>query len=271
MIVSTHGILASYVGVSYDTDAQAFINATGITDNTHKNAINQLVLDLKSYSIWTKFKAIYPFVGGTATTHKFNLKDSRDLDAAFRLQFVNGWTHSSTGAKPNGTDAYANTYLTPSTAISNVNSMALSNYSRTLNTSANGVQIGCYDGANEVTLYQYYSAVLRKGGSMYQFPNEAALSENPGTQGLQIISRTSSSLHKLFFNNSLLNTNTNTRTFGLPSRAIYLGASNWSTGTTQFSPHEHAFDSIGDGLTDTEAANLYTAVNNYQVALSRNV
>ena len=34
---------------------------------------------------------------------------------------------------------------------------------------------------------------------------------------------------------------------------------------------EYAFSSIGDGLTDTEAANLYTLVQNYQVALSRNV
>ena len=30
-------------------------------------------------------KAIYPFVGGTATTHKFNLKDPADINAAFRL------------------------------------------------------------------------------------------------------------------------------------------------------------------------------------------
>ena len=82
MIVATHGILASYKGI--DTDAQAFITATGITDNTQKNSINQLVLDLKSYGVWSKIKAIYPFVGGTATTHKFNLKDPRDLDAAYR-------------------------------------------------------------------------------------------------------------------------------------------------------------------------------------------
>ena len=52
-------------------------------------------------------KALYPFVGGTATSHKFNLKDPRDLDAAFRLQFNGGWTHNSNGVTPNGTNGYA--------------------------------------------------------------------------------------------------------------------------------------------------------------------
>ena len=129
-----------------DSDAQAFITATGITDTTQKNAINQLVLDLKSYSIWTKMSAIYPFVGGTATTHKWNLKDPRDLDVAFRLTFSGGWTHSATGALPNGTNGYADTFLTPSTSLLQ-NSSHISYYSRT---QSNGleVEIGSSTGPN---------------------------------------------------------------------------------------------------------------------------
>jgi hypothetical protein len=272
MILANHGIVSSSGGViSFDADALAFITAASITDNTQKTAVNTLVTDLKTYNIWTKMKAVYPFVGGTASSHKWNLKDPRDLDAAYRLVFVNGWTHSSTGVKPNGTDAYADTKLIPNSAISSVNSMSLSNYSRTSNTSVNGSQMGCYDGVQEVSLYQYYSAILRKGGSMYQYPSEAVLSENPSTQGLQIISRTSSTSAKLFFNNTLLNTNTATRSFALPSRSIYLAAANWATGATQLTPHEHAFDSIGDGLTDTEASNLYTIVQAYQTILGRQI
>jgi hypothetical protein len=34
---------------------------------------------------------------------------------------------------------------------------------------------------------------------------------------------------------------------------------------------ELAFASLGDGLTDTEAANFYTAVQAFQTALSRNI
>ncbi len=48
----------------FDTDAQAFFDrvttAGGSLSNTEKTAVNQLVLDMKSYSIWSKMKAIYP-------------------------------------------------------------------------------------------------------------------------------------------------------------------------------------------------------------------
>ena len=131
-------------GVSYDPDAQAFFTASGLTGTTNLNAINQLVLDLKSYGIWTKMKAIYPFVGGTAALHKWNLKDPRDLDAAFRLVFNGGWTHSATGATPNGTNAFANTYLSPSTQLS-LTSTHLSYYSRT-NVNLTQVEIGSQSG-----------------------------------------------------------------------------------------------------------------------------
>lgn len=106
--------------VAYDADAQAFITATGIS-GTNASAINTLVLDLKAANIWTKMKAIYPIIGGTATAHKFNLKNPLDTDAAFRLSFVGGWTHSSNGALPNGTNAFADTFLQPNSFYSTNN------------------------------------------------------------------------------------------------------------------------------------------------------
>jgi hypothetical protein len=121
-----------------DPDAQAFITAAGITNPTQQGAINTLVIALKGYSIWTKFKAIYPVVGGTASQHKYNLKDPRDLDAAFRLTFATGWTHSATGMTPNGTSAYADTFCS---ILNNIgeSSHAFGVYSRTNNTS--GAQV----------------------------------------------------------------------------------------------------------------------------------
>ena len=59
----------------FDADAQAFITAASITDPTQQSAINTLVVNLKSYGIWNQMFAIYPFVGGTAASHKWNLKN----------------------------------------------------------------------------------------------------------------------------------------------------------------------------------------------------
>jgi len=104
MFLATHGILArSASGAAVDPDAQAFITAASITDLTQQSAINQLVVDLKGYNIWTKFKAIYPIVGGVASSHSVNLK----TPGTYNLTFASGWTHSSTGMTP--LNAYADT------------------------------------------------------------------------------------------------------------------------------------------------------------------
>jgi len=90
---------------AFDADAQAFFTAASITDSTQKSAVNQLVLDLKSYNIWTKIKALYPIVGGSASSHAVNLK----TPGTYNLTFATGVTHSSTGMTGNGTSGYANT------------------------------------------------------------------------------------------------------------------------------------------------------------------
>src|ERR1035437_5830016 len=82
---------------TYDVDAQRFIDSSGITDNTQKSAINNFVKQLKDSSLWTKFVAVYPMVGGTATTTKWNLKDPRNLDAAYRLTFNGAPVYAGTG------------------------------------------------------------------------------------------------------------------------------------------------------------------------------
>jgi hypothetical protein len=257
-----------------DADAQLFITNAAITDTTQKAAIDKLVVDLKGYGIWSKMKAIYPFIGGTASQHKFNLRNPLDTDAAFRLVFNGGWVHSSTGAKPNGVNGFADTKCNPFINLSGY-SQHVSMYSKTQDIYVSGANMGCYtSGTNsEINLYQYYNAINFKGGSSYEYPTYALKVNNQNTLGFQINSRTANNALTLHFNGVLLQTNTNIETKTRPSANIYLAASNWLSGggANQYTPHETAFNSIGDGLTDTEAANYYTAVQTFQTTLSRQV
>ena len=244
-------------------DAQAFIIAAGITDPTQKSAIITLVANLKAYGIWTKMKAIYPIVGGTASSHKFNLKDPRDLDAAFRLTFSSGWTHSSTGMLPNGTSAYADTFLNTSTQL-NVNSHSFGMYSRTNNTTGSQA-IGSFDNTprflqNNLSLGNFVSGLV---SSIISY------TANPSTS-LLMLSRTSSTLSKAFRAGVLLGQET-VAMGTLPAFNFYLGARNNAGPAALYSVHQCAFAFIGDSLTDTEAANFYTAVQAYQTTLSRQV
>jgi hypothetical protein len=260
-------IRPKFFGGGTDADAQAFITAAAITDATQQSAINTLVVDLKAYGIWTKMKALYPFVGGTASAHKFNLKDPRDLDAAFRLVFSGGWTHSSNGATPNGTNAFANTYLTPSTTLGTT--FSLSYYSNTDIASLNAVscEIGIFQSVSQMCALS-----LRRNLNVNLFGADgygnSVTSTSTNSNFYGICSRTSTTSFKLFKNNTLINTNTATDTGSKPTIPIYLALQNGFTG---YSNRRCALASIGDGLTDTEVGNLYTAVQAYQTTLSRNV
>lgn len=253
-----------------DADAQAFIDAAGITDATQQSAINTLVTDLKGYGIWSKMKAIWPFVGGTSSTHKWNLKDPRDLDAAFRLVFSGGWTHSSTGALPNGTNGYADTKLNPSSILTQ-NSTHLATY---LRTDTNGLHMDIGASTNttssSILIYGRFSGNSIADTGFYLTSRISVAVAN--SLGLYTIKRTANNNLKLFKNGSEIGNNTTTDNTLLPNSTTYISAINDGTGAlSQFSNRQVAFASIGDGLTDTEAANLYTAVQAYQTTLSRNV
>jgi hypothetical protein len=256
--------------VAYDADAQAFITATGIS-GTNANAINQLVLDLKTASIWTKFKAIYPMVGGTATSHKFNLITPADTNAAFRLVFNGGWVHSSTGATPNGTNGWANTFCLPSNMA--LNSIHLSHYSRSNN--AKGVDVSCA-GQNANAYCELAIKFNASGGwvKLNTIPNAVAQT-SVDARGHFIGNRTASTVSKFIRNGVNLNTYTVASNRNPPVNLaiggnLYLNASNVLQ-VFSYSDKECAFASIGDGLTDAEATALYNAVNTFQVTLGRNV
>lgn len=259
----------------YDPNAQAFFTAANITDTTQKNAVNQLVLDLKSANIWTKMKALYPVVGGVASSHAVNLK----TPGTYNLTFATGWTHSSTGMTPNGA-TYANTNLIPNTNLTS-NNHSLSYYSRTNNTTT-GYELACQSIQASSTQYGYMLLSAYNSGTSYyqqqtQNLNAITVSE-ANTLGFYLGSRVSSISFKGYKNGILKGTNTNTASVigsYLPVNSIYLGAfnlnNNGAISTISYSNRECSFASIGDGLTDAEASSFYTAVQNYQTTLGRQV
>ena len=258
----------------FDADALAFLDAASISDSTIRNATTQLVINLKDAGLWTKMAAIYPLVGGTATTHKWNLKDPRDLDAAFRLAFSGGFTHSSTGVLPNGTTGYASTYLIPDTSLT-AESMSLGYYSRSdTNTATDQIDLGVTDAVDFLWLSPQYDS----GGFVDRFlarnssVSVLADTANADARGFYLCSKTSNaaSTFKTYKNGGVEATNTgsgdNPATYDL-----MLFAYN-NSGLDRFHTNrECAFASIGDGLTDTESLAMYNAVQAFQTTLSRQV
>jgi hypothetical protein len=257
------------VATSYDADAQLFFNAesaAGVTlTTTQMDAVNQWVVDAKAAGIWTKFKAIYPFVGGTATAHKFNLKNPLDTDAAFRLTFTGGWTHSSTGMLPNGTNAYANTFLNTSTQLT-ATSTHLSYYSRTATPVGSTIEIGVNNGGASY-LHLRSAANFIAGSTTVIVPFTTTLN----SQGFWVGSKRSNTDRETYLNGTTQSTVATSDTAAYVNANMYLGAGNALGTTANYSNKECAFASIGDGLTDLESQLFYQITEKYQVALSRNI
>jgi hypothetical protein len=253
-----------------DADATAFITAAAITGATQQNAIITLVTQLKTYGIWSKMKALYPFVGGTAAQHRFNLKDPRTVNAAFYLDFFGGGTHSANGYQPNG-NSYADTKLIPQYVLASNNSH-LSFYSRSNTVGANRASMGSTNSPSFTTSHQMFLRFT--DGNFYGIidSNTAfAQFSNTNTTGYYVVSRASNNSIKAYKNSSLVATNTNTITPITNSYPILISARNDAFTPQNFDDKETAFASIGDGLSDTEAANFYTAVQTYQTTLGRQV
>jgi hypothetical protein len=255
-------------GYGLDPDASAFITAAGITDATQKAALNTLVAQLKGYGIWTKMTAIYPFVGGTATTHKYNLKDPRDLDAAFRIVWSGAVTHNSNGVTGDGSTGFGDTKLVPSTSLTS-NDTHLSVYGRSAGlTATNPIDAGAFTGGTSAFFMgtrlndKFYSASYNNAG-------DVAVSNTDG-RGFYIASRRSSSDMEAYKNGA--SSGTSAAAAGtLPTTSTYVCGGGTSGGVTNPSNRNLALVSVGAGLTSTEAANFNTAVQAYQTTLSRNV
>jgi len=268
--------------VPSDSDAQAFITAAAITNETQQTAIDNLDIGLKADNIWSKIGILYPFVGGNQTSHRYNLKSA----GSYLLTFHGEWIHSSTGAQPNGINAYAETgYLDSSHGINR----HVSVYSRQ-NINHTGKEIGVsfhiiegesgYGGSNTLAFAGAYLGTQL--GDSYS----VAFHTTPDALGLFVSSRTGDGVAGLdisgYRNGTLLSTMNTNSGYGIGSnyttgKPIYLSANYYyyvedgvpSEFVTEFSNRQQSFVSYGDGLTSAEVANFYTRVQAFQTTLDR--
>jgi hypothetical protein len=233
----------------------AWITATGETDTTIISALNTLETDLTTYGLTSKMKYLYPFVGGTAAKHKYNFMNT----ALKQLAFVGGWTHSSTGAQPNGTNGYADTGVVKGDWAS-LDSLSFGIYSRTNIQGIYG-DIGMGGGPDDFNMYSY--AV---GGNYYRVggPDASQVSAGTNSLGLFVGNRIDATTLRCL-SNGTITAKTVVQAFTNTQNTL-IGVS-----YANYSPRQFALCFFADGLTDANLNNLNTLVQNFQTTLLRNV
>jgi len=244
--------------VVIDTNAFAFIDSAGITDTVQKIAINNLVLDLKKSSLWTEFRAIYPMIGGTANSMKWNLMNPQNSDLAYRLTFYGSPIFSSTGILFPTTSDYADTHQNDSLLPYNNNS--ISYYSNTQN-SQDGFDMGCSDTSRPYNTFSVYNS---RDSSVW-FGLLAYTTTPAVTKGMFTNSATSTDV-KRYENGVITNTKNKPPTIYFTNLNIRIGA---IQGASYMGQRECGLAAIGSGLTNAQAATFSNIVRKYENSLGR--
>lgn len=246
---------------SVDPDAFRFIEVANITDQTQIDAVNNLVTGLKANNLWDKMQAVYPFVGGTAFSHKFNLKNPADANSAYRILWSGAIIHSDKGVAFNGT-SYGNTNFTPFTALDDpLQSNHLSVY-------ISGSVSGFTAAGNTSYVENGMGISLGYQNRLNAYSNFLILSFT-GVNGLIVATRTDSTNSAAYMRGAVTRTTTSTNSPGSSfTGPIFIGKESGALGgpgTGLF----FGFSSIGTGLTTPDVENLYTLVQAFNTSLNR--
>jgi phage tail P2-like protein len=239
---------------AYDPIASLFFRIAGITDNTQRLAVDNLVKALKAAKIWNKMKAIYPFVGGNADSHSYNLKAS-----AYQITWKGVMTHDANGIKGNAGDSetYGDTGLLVSSL--GFNSIAFGVYTKgDQKTFGEEINAGATDNLNYGISTRYNDGVFYASGG---FPDTYISVSTIYGSGCYILTRQSSSVYKVFRNGTQFGA---TRT---EAPQVVGGSFHCPT---ILNDRVISFAFVSDGLSDAECVSLNTAVKNFETTLGRN-
>jgi hypothetical protein len=247
----------TYSPATGDTLTSLFIAATGISDATIEAALVDLESVITSIGV-SKFYALYPFCGGTATTHKYNFMDAQDTDAAFRIDWYGGVTHDADGATGNGSTGYGDTHLASSSVLSKDDKgLTISHIGTSAGAIGNNtINNSSFDGifAN-TTAYLYLSDL-----------NNVNESLTGGSSNILSICRANSSEINAYKAGAAWGTNpkTNASTASQNTSNIEVLRAN-----AQYFNGGLNFAAIHKNLSSTEVSDLHTAIADFNTALSR--
>jgi hypothetical protein len=252
------------------SDVAKFINTTGITDAQLKINLDSLVERAKRHGWWDLCNVIYPFAGATEKSCKFNLKDPRDLDEAFRLTFLgNTWTYSAAGANP-GESGYGHTYFNPSIQIANPNSAHLSVYS--MSDAAGGTDnadIGAYDNSTWLGFYLSVRDSYPDSSGRPFMSMGRSLFQGTGVNGsgFFLVTKTSSDIASFYRGSSLAGADSAAISSSLPNMDLFICNQNYSDSPEPypfgFSQRGLSFITIGAGIDGATETLMYSDITNF--------
>ena len=258
-------------------EALDFISTAGITDPTQQAAICQLVKDLKGVGsttnntdVWLKLSAFYPVVGGSASSHQYNLIDP----TLYPLNISAGMINGARGFLNPGSERVLagnyNNYFSPSLNVG-MGAWVDSSYTTTTNQCLMGNRRGTFESGSSTA----HVLLFQNGGILRYTVGGNIGSAFYGTtivKGLNSNQRSADLANAEYYHNGILRATTpktGTNEF-FPSDLYGItniagaGVSNQFTGSYASCFYFH-FTFTANEMTD-----MYDSVLKFQTSLGRN-
>lgn len=268
------------LGIPYDNTVYYEGTPQEITGIGLWDAVSNLIEDLKDADLWDGAVAIYPYVGGTADRHKYNLKSPYILDKYKRLIFNGAWTHSATGATPTTNTSYAQTFIYLVDDVPQY-SFTGATYYRNIAPLGDFYSFGVLGNIpmNNGTVFMILNPNGNYDNTVGTHNQRIVGNTGLGYTGLMSITCFRNNVFRFYKNTTLINSNSANREYYFqntrPMDAVgTITLSGIVINTTVLSPAvncERAFDYFGQGMDTAQHTAFNNAVSAFQTALNRNV
>ena len=275
LLTGTANGLYSNINNSLEKETIKLISV-GVFSSNEIIAVNTLIKSFKRFNLWDKYYAIYPFLGATASSCKWNIKDIRDEDSAFRLIYPNGSSYfnfTNYGIEFVGVqNSYAVTNLIPSIVFKGSDAFSMGCYVNggTLTGGPFPGTMGTYSTADKVqALY------IRPSGRMFSFQGEVlpfvSTSNTNYTGFFYGNSAPVGSNATLFRNQTVIGTQLVTDATKLSTTPIWLGNINVNNGDSSlgYSNVRMGIALIGKNLNSAEYSLLQMTIQQFVKSLNR--
>jgi hypothetical protein len=265
----------------------AFLAATGITGSANIQALQDFETGLTTYSLLSKFTAIYPLMGGNATMTSYNFIDPTQYQITWSgtLNYYIDGVQTANGGGGLGDTGIPGSAL----SVSEGHQCAWINTNEApeaLGTGPYASDWGCGGDPFNPDLSQYYFSVAQgaaENALIQAWPVNPTITAAAGgikvlpyptdRTGIWISTRLSSTDNALYRNGSTYattSTSNGSRSYSSGLTTVRILTRNSSSET---SPRRQGFHTIGagsgKGLTSTQASNLYTLISDFNTTAGR--
>lgn len=253
-----------------DADVKKYKTKSGVSDSVIIGKVNTYVTELKAAGLWSKFYAIYPFLGATATTNSFNLKDP-DF---YQIFWAGGMTYGTLGVDFNGTTGFGDTNFDFSAIASTIEDIHFSFCTTDANGGLANIPMGVGSTAADDRIRMAFDAGTNNYyadmWSNADIAGRVLVSGMGAPAGHYLATRYNDSAAFVYLDGVQMALNSTTVNVSeVPSDTFYIGAANVAGVAAGFTTKTFGLATIGKYMTGTDMTSFQTITDKFLTSLGR--